>query len=188
MGSKQDKKLIVLVYYPRDDWVLRLFDIFFAEFIPDGLSYTFEYNVHEDIMQDTKMIKYIEKCSKRLVFLRAVYGVADYINTDSIVFNDNCSFMLRRFGTCYPMLDIEPQEYHTFSERNYMTVSDILFDEFNELSKCFTRVTGETLTKEDKDKDDEADSEAEPEKEKEKQDDVTSEEPEPKKMKTTEEN
>ena len=205
MSSKQDKKVIVLVYYPEDDWVMEIFDTIFHGYIPDGLSYTFECNTHKDlVLDDMKVIKDIEESDKSLYFLRAVFPAEGEYKVDRKVYYDNVSFLTRRFAACFPMLKIDPKEYHPFDERNYRTVSDILLHEFIELSKAYTRITGKTIPatrrqmarieydddddkeEEEKDKGDEADSE--PEKEKEKQDDITSEEPETKKMKTTEEN
>ena len=102
--------------------------------------------------------------------------------------------MDNRYGAAFAMLEFTPKTYPEFTEGNYRRVSDILFNEFSELIKLYHEITGETFPfparkRRGAESDSDSETETEPEKEKEeKQDDVTSEEPEAKKQKTSEEN
>ena len=201
MGSRQDKKVIVLVFYPQDDWVIRLFDIFFETYIPEDVSYSYECNTSADLTSDNSLIKRIDEADKNLFFLRVIYPFGITYKTNREVFEENCDFMDNRYGAAFAMLEFTPKTYPEFTEGNYRRVSDILFNEFSELIKLYHEITGETFPfparkRRGAESDSDSETETEPEKEKEeKQDDVSSEkeeeekeEPEAKKIKTSEEN
>ena len=197
MSSEERKKVIACIYYPRDDFLLEYFYLIRTDYMPDNYI-TLDCNLHEDVKKDTDTLQRIDGAYKQynIIFLGAIYGKGGYGKTNVNVFNQNCAYLDKRYGGSVAMLNFEPEE---IEDMPFKRVTDTMHDEFKDLKRCFARTMGyDFLFKEeelalldggdDADSESETDSETEPEKEKEKQDDVTSEEPEAKKMKSPEEN
>ena len=218
MSSEERKKVIVLVYYPRDDYVLQIHDALRRALLPNNFAFLINCNVHEDLVFNDYTLKMIDATGYNLYFLGAVGNFGAWDKTDRKVFEDNVQFMRRRYKHVFPMFKYDTEEYKEITQEKVEKTIDIMFQEFKKLFEYYIDVMDVPIPhddadvkrfrkvyfketpsedeaeevkadKEDKEEEKKGDeADSETEPEKEKQDDVSSEEPEAKKQKTSEEN
>ena len=116
MSSEERKKVIVLVYYPRDDYVLQIHDALRRALLPNNFAFLINCNVHEDLVFDDWTLKLIDATHYNLYFLGAVGNFGAWDKTDRKVFDDNVQFMRRRYKYVFTMFKYETEEYKEITQ------------------------------------------------------------------------
>ena len=151
MSSEERKKVIVIVYYPRDDYVLQLHDTLRRALLPNDFALLLNCNVHEDWALDDYTLTLIDATHYNLYFLGAVGNFGAWNKTDRKVFDDNVAFMTRRYKHVFPMFKYDTEEYKEITQEKVEKAIDIMFQEFKKLFEYYIDVMDVPIPHDDAD-------------------------------------